>query len=127
MVKSAVLWFLVILGHFSAHSLDATIKQRVVVGKKKFQCTFVLKYTDLQVDVRESRLTCAPKKPKIKSAIVELTSDGYTLTGTIKINPTKIISMDVHPPPTTRSTPSAIETTTGIEGTTNQPNQTSGV
>ena len=104
MVKSAVLWFLVILGHFSAHSLDATIKQRVVVGKKKFQCTFVLKYTDLEVDVRESRLTCSPKKPKIKSAIVELTSDGYTF------NPTKIISMDVHPPPTARSTPSAMET-----------------
>ena len=88
MVKSAVLWFLVILGHFSAHSLDATIKQRVVVGKKKFQCTFVLKYTNLEVDVRQSRLTCSPKKPKIKSAQVELTSDGYTFTGTIKINPT---------------------------------------
>merc|ERR1711892_858448 len=86
---------LAITGNFVVHSLTTTIKQRVVAGKKKFQCTFVLKHFSTEVNVKGSKLACSPKKPMIKSLNVELESADYFFSGNIKINPSDIVSMDV--------------------------------
>ena len=135
MTRTVILGLLVIIGHFGVHSLTSTINEQVVVGSKRFQCKFQLKHTASAVNVKQSKLTCSPKKPKIKSAVkVELTSsNGYNFEGTIKINPTKIVSMTVSEittlPPTTISTffPTTFPETTMGTGVTNiQPNQTSG-
>merc|ERR1719419_707808 len=126
MGQLGILSILIILGSLSSEALETTIKQMIKVGKKKYQCTFNLVFTDSIVDLASSQLTCKGKG-KVKSANVELTYEDYIFTGTIKINPTAIIFMDVTPPPTTRSTPLIFETTTEFVGTTFEPNQTAGI
>ena len=114
--------------------ITSIIKQRVVVKKNKFQCTFTLKHTNTEVNTKTSKVACTPKKPKKQTANVELydNTGNYLFVGKIKINPTSIVSMAVYSltttmAPTTRSTPWNPSTTTQEQGTT-QPgnNQTSG-
>jgi len=84
---------LAIIGTSVVHSLTTTIKQRIVVGNKKFQCKFMLKHTSTEVNVKGSKLNCFPKKPKIRSFNLKLESVDYFFDGKIKINPSRIQRM----------------------------------
>merc|ERR1712106_385162 len=86
------------LGNIAVQSLTTRVKYQADVGGKTFQCNFTLKHSATEVKVKRSKLACSPKTPTIKSAKVELTSDGgYKFTGKINFNPTRIVSMKVNP------------------------------
>jgi len=120
-----------ILEHFTVDCITTNVPKAIRVGKKSFKCTFKLVHTTTVVNTKQSKVSCSPKKPKVKSVNVELYSASYEFFGRISINPTKIISMDVSPmtttpEATTKSTPWNPETTTNMPGTTLPSNQTSG-
>jgi len=85
------------LGSIAVQSLTTRVKYQADVGGKTFQCNFTLKHTATEVNVKRSKLACSPTTPTIKSAKVELTSDGgYKFTGKINFNPARIVSMEVN-------------------------------
>ena len=95
------------------NAVTTNINERITAGKKTFSCKFKLVHDYTTVNIRSSKLTCTPKKPKVKTPIdVTLVSDdGLVFSGTVKINPTKIVSMGIEGPTST-----TFESTT--EGTT---------
>jgi len=85
------------LGNIAVQSLTTRVKYQADVDGKTFQCNFTLKHSATEVKVKRSKLACSPKTPTIKSAKVELTSDGgYKFTGKINFNPARIVSMEVN-------------------------------
>merc|ERR1711915_117735 len=84
-----------IFEHFIVDCISTNIPKVIRVGKKNFKCTFKLVHTTTVVNTKQSKVSCSPKKPKVKSVNVELYSASYEFSGRISINPSKIISMDV--------------------------------
>ena len=117
---------IVLLITYLVDSMVTNIKQKIKVGRKTFTCTFKLSHTDFTVNLRQSSVGCTPKKPRVKAVNVELSSTLYTFVGRISLNPSKILSMEILPPPTTRSTEWTTESTTASNTTTTPMNQTAG-
>lgn len=100
---------LLLLGHLGVQSLSTTINKKVGIGNNNFQCTFVLKHTAKKVNVKKSSVNCSPKTPRKQFANLALTSDEHNFFGKIKVNPSRIISMNVE-----------ARTTAEIQGANNQ-------
>jgi len=112
MKQKVIFALLLILGYFGAHSMKTKIDKRISVGSKNFKCKFQLKHTTTDVNLKRSKFSCTPKKLKLRKPVdIELESqNGFSFSGTIKINPNKILEMNVHfattePPQTTTPLP----------------------
>ena len=117
-------WGLLICCFLTVEAATTTIKKTINSGKKKFACTFSLEYDYYSgVDLGGSEISCKPGKPKQRRPInVELVSDdGIVFVGTIKINPSRIVFLQIESWPMTTSGSTA-ETTTYLGQTFPPPN-----
>ena len=113
MIRSAFLTLLIlILDHYPVHALYSQIIKRIVVDDLDFQCIFDLSYSETEVDLLESFVTCDAYEnyyyydtETIENIEVVLSApNGFEFSGVITIYPTEIVSLVIdnaitEPPP----------------------------
>jgi len=113
MIRSAFLALLIlILGQYQVHALYSQITKRIVVDGVEFQCIFDLSYTESDVNLFESFVTCDAydnyyyyDTETIENVEVVLSApNGFEFSGVMTIYPTEIVSMVIdnavtEPPP----------------------------
>merc|ERR1719431_1215074 len=97
MIRSSILaLFLLCFVKHKVRALSSTIVKRIFVDvTADFQCTFDLIYTETEVTLSESTVTCSPEEPTdVTNIEVELSApNGFEFSGLININPSEIVLM----------------------------------
>merc|ERR550519_1231555 len=99
MIRSSFLaLFLLCFVKHKVRALSSTIVKRILVDvdvTADFQCTFNLIYTETEVNLSESTVTCSPEEPTdVRNIEVELSApNGFEFSGLININPSEIVLM----------------------------------
>ena len=84
------------------------IKSSVKIKSKTFKCTFTMVSANSKVNLKQSKLSCTPGKPKKqKASNIELEGKVATYTLSVSINPSKIIKATMTPLNEATTTPPA--------------------
>ena len=74
------------------------IKRSLKIKSKTFKCTFTMVSANSKVNLKQSKLSCTPGKPrKQKASNVELEGKMATYTVSVSINPSKITKASMTP------------------------------